>query len=113
MPQPDRIAAAGASSASTPEGNAIGFLRRIGKVEAISFLVLLGIAMPLKYFADWPLGVKVVGWAHGVLFVVFIFALARARLVGRLSVAMAALAFVASLLPFGPFLIDERLARRS
>jgi hypothetical protein len=44
---------------------------------------------------------------------VFIFALARARLVGRLPVAMAALAFVASLLPFGPFLIDERLARRS
>jgi len=96
---------------ATPAARAIGFLRQIGKIEAISFLILLGVAMPLKYFADLPLAVKVVGWAHGVLFVVFVGALARARLVGRLPVPLCALAFLASLLPFGPFVVDKRLGR--
>ena len=54
---------------------AIGRLRQIGLFEGISFLVLLGIAMPLKYFAERPEAVKVVGWIHGILFMVFCWAL--------------------------------------
>lgn len=91
--------------------SAIDQLRTIGKVEAVSFLVLLGIAMPLKYLAGVPLAVKLVGWAHGVLFVLFVAALVRAKLVGRLPFGQALLVFVAALLPFGPFVIDERLER--
>ena len=49
------------------------WLRKAGIAEGISFLVLLGIAMPLKYLFDQPMAVTIVGWAHGVLFVVFIF----------------------------------------
>ena len=56
----------------------IAQLRRIGYAEAISFLVLLGVAMPLKYLAGMPMAVKVVGWIHGVLFVAYCFALRRA-----------------------------------
>jgi hypothetical protein len=66
-------------------------LRVIGIYEGISYLVLLFIAMPLKYFADLPKAVTYVGWAHGLLFVMFI------------------LAFVAALLPFGTFYLDKRL----
>jgi integral membrane protein len=44
-------------------------LRLSALLEGISFLVLLGIAMPLKYMAGIPEPVTVIGWAHGVLFV--------------------------------------------
>jgi integral membrane protein len=88
-------------------------LRWIGKIEGISFLVLLGIAMPLKYLAGQPLAVKLVGWAHGVLFVAFLAALWSARRDAGLSLRLSALVFVASLVPFGPFLIDGRLARHA
>ena len=46
--------------------------RTVAFLEGVSFLVLLGIAMPLKYFADLPLAVRVVGMAHGLLFVVYV-----------------------------------------
>jgi integral membrane protein len=45
----------------------------IAFLEGISFAVLLGIAMPLKYFFDLPVAVTVVGWAHGVLFMLYAF----------------------------------------
>jgi len=90
---------------------AIGRLRVIAFVEGCSFLLLLGIAMPLKYFAGLPLAVKVVGSLHGVLFLLFCAALGWAFLVTRLSLALAAVVFVSSLVPFGTFLVDGRLRR--
>jgi integral membrane protein len=86
-------------------------LRWVAKIEGVSFLVLLGIAMPLKYAAGLPIAVKVVGWAHGVLFVLFLLSLWNARRQAQLPLGLSALVFVASLLPFGPFVIDGRLAR--
>lgn len=83
-------------------------LRKIGKIEGISFLILLFVAMPLKYLAGQPLAVKLVGWAHGVLFVWFCWVLFRAWRSG-LPFLMTTVAFVASLVPFGPFIIDGRL----
>lgn len=49
-------------------------LRLIGFAEGISTLVLFGIAMPLKYLADLPLAVKIVGSIHGILFIALILA---------------------------------------
>jgi integral membrane protein len=97
--------------ASTPAARAIDNLRRVGKLEGVSFLVLLGIAMPLKYLAGLPLAVKVVGWAHGALFVWFVIALLAAWRRAKLTIAQTLMVFVAALLPFGPFVIDRRLER--
>jgi integral membrane protein len=108
-----RAAAASRPSVSTAPSEAIARLRLIAKIEAVSFLVLLGIAMPLKYLAGLPIAVKLGGWAHGVLFILFVLALARAKRDARLPISLAALVFIAALLPFGPFLIDERLSRRA
>ena len=47
--------------------------RTIGIAEGISFLVLLLIAMPMKYFLKIPEAVKIVGWMHGALFVGYIY----------------------------------------
>jgi integral membrane protein len=92
-----------------PTRNPIPFLRRIALIEGASFLLLLAVAMPLKYLAGQPLAVTIVGWMHGVLFMVFAIALLRVFLVARWSLPRAALVFVAALLPFGPFLLDRRM----
>lgn len=78
-------------------------------VEGISFLLLLGIAMPLKYLAGMPKAVTWVGMAHGILFVAFVLVILLAWLDKALSLRHSILAFVASLIPFGPFFIDRRL----
>ncbi len=89
--------------------NPIPFLRRIGQIEAVSFLLLVGVAMPLKYLAGQPLAVKIVGWAHGVLFVIFGFALLRVWITARWPFLRVVLIFIAALLPFGPFVVDRRM----
>ena len=56
-----------------------------------------------------PLGEKVVGWAHGIHFVIFGHALLWTWIAARWPFARVTLVFIASLLPFGPFLIDRRM----
>ena len=89
----------------------VGRVRVVGLVETVSFLVLLGVAMPLKYFAGMPAAVLVVGWAHGVLFMLYLATVAHAVVLKRLSYPTAALAVLAAVLPFGPFVLDSRLRR--
>lgn len=89
----------------------LGRFRVIGILEGISYLVLLGIAMPLKYFLDVPAAVKIVGALHGLLFVLYILALAHVTLKNRWSIIRVIGAFIASLLPFGNFVLDARLKK--
>lgn len=87
----------------------ISLLRHIALLEGVSFLILLFIAMPLKYWAHNPLPVRIVGMAHGVLFISFCAALLRAHLSARWPLGRSAVVFISSLIPFGPFLLDRRL----
>ncbi|MGC4017767.1 MAG: DUF3817 domain-containing protein [Luteolibacter sp.] len=87
----------------------IGRLRLIGMAEGVSFLFLLGVAMPLKYVARKPEFVKYGGWCHGLLFVLLLLAIVQAWAERQVSGRLAAMAFIASFIPFGPFLIDHRL----
>lgn len=89
--------------------NPIPLLRQIALIEGISFLVLMGIAMPLKYLMDMPMAVKVVGWIHGVLFIALCVVLLRTMLIAKWPLSRGALVFVAALLPFGPFVVDRRM----
>lgn len=88
-------------------------LRILALVEACSYLVLLGIAMPLKYLAGQPLAVRYVGWAHGLLFVLFCAALLRAQLAARWPLARSAAYFAASLIPLVPFFLDRGLREQA
>jgi integral membrane protein len=85
--------------------------RVIAILEGISFLVLLGIAMPLKYMAGQPLAVKYVGWAHGLLFILYI--LLAVPLFTRLKWGMERVygVGIAALLPFGTFVLERRWLR--
>ncbi len=87
----------------------IGRLRAVGMAEGVSYIALLGIAMPLKYFAGKPMAVTIAGSIHGGLFVLFCWALLDAKLEHEWSVKKALKPFIASLLPFGPFVIDRGL----
>lgn len=89
----------------------IGRLRVIAFIEGLSFLVLLCVAMPLKYFAGLPAAVKTVGWIHGLLFVLYLIAVAEVTINRRWSFAQIFSAIVASLIPFGTFALDARLRR--
>ena len=97
------------SNAALRVKNPVLTLRTIGLAEGCSFLVLVGIAMPLKYFAGQPAAVKVFGWIHGILFMIFCAALLRTMVVARWPLARSALLFLAALLPFGPFVLDRRM----
>lgn len=91
----------------------IGRLRVIGWWEGGSFLLLLGVAMPLKYYAGLPEAVRVVGMAHGLLFILYVgVALHTARELGW-SWSRTLVVLVASLLPAGPFVVDAKLLRNA
>lgn len=87
--------------------------RWTGFAEGVSYLLLLGVAMPLKYAADVPEPVTVVGWIHGVLFMGYVGLAAWLRWRGGLSTKWMLWCFVAAFLPFGPFVVDARLPRSS
>lgn len=89
----------------------MGRLRAIGFLEGISYLILLGIAMPIKKIMGLPMVVTVVGWAHGLLFILFVLALLQVFIQYRWSLKKAIFAFIASLIPFGTFVLDARLRR--
>lgn len=86
--------------------------RLIAFVEGISFLVLLFIAMPLKYWADIPAAVRIVGMAHGVLFILFVISLVDVMIRYRWSLMRSALIFLSSLVPFGTFAADYYWLRK-
>ena len=88
-----------------PIAPGIGWVRAVSLTEGVSFLVLLVVAMPLKYLADEPAAVTVVGWVHGVLFIGLAALILRASLSWRLRGAV----MIAALLPGGPFVVDRHL----
>lgn len=89
----------------------LGRLRLIGFLEGLSYLILLGIAMPLKYIYGWPKAVQVTGMAHGILFILYILLSVHAKVIYKWSVTKLFWLCIASILPVGPFIADYKLLR--
>jgi integral membrane protein len=83
------------------------WFRKIAFAEGISFLVLLLIAMPLKYLADYPMAVTIVGGLHGFLFIAFIIWAWWVKNDYQKAFGWLAKAFLASVLPFGTIVMDK------
>ena len=79
----------------------------IGKIEGYSYLLLLFVAMPLKYIFHLSQYVRPCGTLHGVLFVSFMFLLAFMFFKVKLSFKNSAYAFLLSLIPFGTFFLKR------
>jgi integral membrane protein len=88
------------------------WFRKIAFVEGISFLVLLLIAMPLKYFADMPMAVTIVGGLHGLLFVAFIVMAWEVKSQYKKDWGWLIKSFIASIIPFGTFWMDHTQWKR-
>ncbi|MEM8946160.1 MAG: DUF3817 domain-containing protein [Planctomycetota bacterium] len=84
-------------------------IRRLSLIEGISTLVLFFVAMPLKYLADMPLAVRIVGSIHGFLFVGLVVALVVAIKRVPLDQTLAMQGIAAAVVPFGPFWFDAKL----
>lgn len=86
-------------------------LRIVGFLEGLSFLLLLFVAMPMKYIWGNPILVKYIGMGHGVLFIAFLAVLFVVCEKQKWSIKMFILGLIASILPFGPFIFDHKLKK--
>lgn len=90
--------------------NALRALRLLGWLEGGSLLCLICVAMPLKYLCAWPLGVRVLGGLHGLLFLLFLSSVYRCASELRWSLRRSLLACASAALPCGTFFFNRWLA---
>lgn len=81
--------------------------RKIALAEGVSFLILLGVAMPLKYMAGMPMAVTIAGALHGLLFISFIILAYLVKEENNKTMGWMGKAFLASIIPFGTFYMDR------
>ena len=91
--------------------SALRWLRLLGWCEGVSTIALFGIAMPLKYAADMPKAVTVVGSVHGGLFITYVAMIALVMVLYRWPFQRGCALMLASIVPFGPFILDRRIPR--
>ena len=87
----------------------IKILRILGNIEGVSYLLLLFIAMPMKYAYDMPAAVKITGMAHGVLFVAYCLLLAVCMKKFTWTLKFGVYLFIATLILFGTFVTDRKI----
>lgn len=91
--------------------NSVKNFNVINSIEGYSYLLLLFVAMPMKYMMDIPLATKIVGSIHGALFVLFMILLAIAWERARWSFLESVLFFIAALIPFGTFFTKKQIQK--
>ncbi len=89
--------------------NSVNKFGLINSIEGYSYLILLFIAMPMKYAFDYPMAVKIVGMAHGVLFILFCILLVIAWRDSKWAFRESVIFFIASLIPFGTFFTKSKI----
>ncbi|WP_027419433.1 DUF3817 domain-containing protein [Crocinitomix catalasitica] len=89
--------------------NSLKLLRLTGLLEGLSYLILLLIAMPLKYYWDQPEMVSQIGMAHGALFVLYILLVVLVGLKYNWSYKTIGWGLLASIIPLGTFIADAKI----
>lgn len=89
----------------------IGRTRFLGVLEGLSFLLLLGVCMPLKYGFDMPGPTRFVGMIHGILFVAYLFFVLVLKTENKVSAKTSVLLMLASIIPFGTFYTDVKMLK--
>ena len=89
----------------------LGVLRILALVEGISYLAL-GLTMYMKYMLDMPTANKIVGMAHGVLFIAYCIMVFVVNQDKKWSFMTNILAYLASLIPFGTFVADAKIFKK-
>jgi integral membrane protein len=84
------------------------FFKIIALLEGTSLLLLLFFAMPMKYIVDEPIFVRIIGMAHGLLFVAYIIMAIMLKFEENWSWKKIGVIALASIIPFGTFYIDKK-----
>ena len=90
----------------------IGRLRILALLEGVSFLLILFVTMPLKYLLDMRGPNLVIGMAHGVLFILYIYYVLEVRSARKWPARTTLQALAASVIPFGTFWADKHIFRK-
>ncbi len=89
--------------------NSVKKFGQINSIEGYSYLLLLFVAMPLKYAFGYPMAVKIAGMIHGVLFIIFCLLLVKAWQDSKWAFSENIIFFIASLIPFGTFFTKNKI----
>ena len=81
--------------------------RKINTIEGYSFIILVFIAMPLKYYFGYPIATKIAGMIHGALFTWFVYQLLKTKNEVPFGTKESWLYFLLSLVPFGSFYTEK------
>ena len=82
--------------------------RIISLLEALSFVILLLVAMPIKYILGNPELVRIVGMAHGILFVLYILGALLFKKKSNWSNQILVEVILCSIIPLGPLYVDRK-----
>ncbi len=85
--------------------------RVVSILEGLSYILLLFIAVPIKYIGDDESYVKMFGMPHGVLFVAYIFMAYLLKKEMSWDKKTYYIVLLASIIPFGTFYIDKKYLR--
>jgi integral membrane protein len=86
-------------------------LRTLAYLEGISFLLLIGVTMPLKYLYAMPTPNLVIGMIHGILFIAYCTYVMIVKAEQQWNTSKTFWALLAAFLPFGTFVADVKLFR--
>jgi integral membrane protein len=90
----------------------MGRLRLIGFLEGVSFIFLLGLAVPAKHLMGFPLLVRVSGPIHGLLFILFVVGVFLMAFERNWDRRITLKLMAASLIPFGNFYVDRTILKK-
>ena len=86
-------------------------LRLVAILEGISYIALLFVAMPMKYYFNQPELIRPVGMLHGWLFVLYVLLLLLGHYKTGWGWKITFAGFILSLLPFGTFYAERQWFR--
>lgn len=91
----------------------IKLFRLIALSEGTSYVLLLFIAVPIKYYLNDPTYVKILGMPHGILFIVYLIFAVIFKLKKKCNPFDFFIISAASLIPFGTFYVDKKYLRET
>ncbi|MFD2726025.1 DUF3817 domain-containing protein [Hyunsoonleella rubra] len=86
----------------------LNIFRVVALLEGVSYSLLLFIATPIKYLADDPQYVKLLGMPHGILFILYIVFAFMLKPEMKWNNKQFGAVLLAAIIPFGTFYIDRK-----
>ena len=90
----------------------INIYRLTAFLEGVSYILLLFIAVPIKYLLNEALYVKILGMPHGILFILYVLLSIIAKIKYNWNFRKFFVISIASLVPFGTFYIDKKYLKK-